>query len=133
MLSKAEVSTGLAILNLFNFLGASLFVTVGQTLFEDGLIQRLRSIIPDSNPSSLTNGGAASIRNLVPRDQLPVVLNAYNNSMKSIWYLAIGLAGLVFVVSWAMEWKSVKKQKLDVEQREKQDQDTMHEGCEIGK
>lgn len=119
VLPKAEVSTGLAIMNLFNFLGASLFVTVGQTLFENGLIKGLQSIIPDLDPNSLSNGGATSIRSMVPKDQLPIVLKAYNDAMRSIWYLAIGLAGIVFVVSLGLEWKSVKNSKVDVEQRGK--------------
>lgn len=122
ILPKKQVSTGLAVLNLFNFLGASIFVTVGQTLMENGLIKRLHKIIPNLDPSSLANGGVTTVRTSVPRDKLPAVLEAYNDAMKSIWYLAIGLAGLVFVVSWGMEWRSVKEQKKDVEGQSKEEE-----------
>lgn len=86
-------------------------MTVGQALLEDGLVKRLRPILPDLDPSSLANGGATSLRNMVSAEQLPLVLEAYNASIKSIWYLALGLGCLVFVVSWGMEWKNVKPQK----------------------
>lgn len=128
VLPKKEVSTGLAIMNLFNFLGASLFVTVGQTLFEHGLVKRLQPIIPNLDPSTLSNVGATSIRNMVPHDQLPAVLSAYNDSMRSIWYLAIGLAGLVFVVSWGLEWKSVKRTQGSVEGQEKGQKEEVSDG-----
>lgn len=89
---------------------------------ENGLIKRLHKIIPNLDPSSLANGGVTTVRTSVPRDKLPAVLEAYNDAMKSIWYLAIGLAGLVFVVSWGMEWRSVKEQKKDVEGQSKEEE-----------
>lgn len=109
------MSIGLAIINLFNFLGASVFVTVGQALLTEGLVRRLRPILPDLDTSTLADGGATTLRTTVPADQLPAVLNAYNDSMKSIWYLLLGLACLIFVAGWGMEWKSVKQSKPNIE------------------
>lgn len=125
VLPKSEVSIGLAIINLFSFLGASLFVTVAQTLLTNTLVKNLTSILPDLNPGTLADGGATTVRNMASSDQLPAVLKAYNNSMKNIWYLALGLACLVFVVSWGMEWKSVKQQKTA--DKEKGDKDNVNQ------
>lgn len=111
ILPKEDVSTGVAVLSLFNFLGASLFVAVGQALFQNKLVKKLKPILPDIDPSALANAGATTFRTTVSSDQLPAVLNAYNDSIRSIWYLGLGLGCLVFVASWGMEWKSVKQQK----------------------
>jgi hypothetical protein len=37
----------------------------------------------------------------------------YNDSLRSIWYLGLGLACLVFVAAWCFEWKSVKAKTKD--------------------
>lgn len=123
ILPKEEVSTGVAILSLFNFLGASVFVAVGQALLQNKLVKKLKPIIPDVDPSTLANAGATTFRTTVSSDQLPAVLNAYNDSIRSIWYLGLGLACLVFVASWGMEWKSVKQPKTKGKEEEPKDEE----------
>lgn len=118
ILPKDEVSIGVAVLSLFNFLGASIFVAIGQALLQNKLVKELKPILPDVDPSTLANAGATTFRTTVPEDQLPAVLRAYNESIRSIWYLGLGLACLVFVASWGMEWKSVKQQKTNTKQEE---------------
>ena len=117
VLPKDEVSIGLAIINLFSFLGGSVFVTAGQALLEDQLVKKLRPILPNLDPSSLANGGATAVRNLASTDQLPAVLAAYNDAIRVIWYLGIGLSCLVLIAGCGFEWKSVKpaKKKDEVE------------------
>jgi fucose permease len=111
ILLKEEVSIGLSIVNLFNYLGSTLFVTVGQVLLQQKLIDKLKPILPGSDLTSLADSSAAFIRNLASKEQLPAVLDAYNDSLRSVWYLALGLAGLILVASFGMEWKNVKEQK----------------------
>lgn len=123
------MSTGIAILSLFNFLGASIFVAVGQALLQNKLVKKLEPILPNLDPSTLANAGATTFRTTVPKDQRPAVLDAYNDSIRSIWYLGVGLACLVFLASWGMEWKSVKKQKTNINQQEKDEEDV---NTEIG-
>lgn len=98
-------------MNLFSFLGGSIFVTAGQALLEEQLAKNLKPILPDLDASSLANGGATTIRNMVTADQLPAVLVAYNDAIRNIWYLGLGLACLVLLASCGFEWKSVKPSK----------------------
>ena len=111
VLPDRDVSIGIALLNFIGFLGGSVFVTVAQTLLQNRLQQGLKGLIPNFDPSEVTNAGAASLRSRVSPAKLPAVLKVYNDSMRSIWYLGLGLACLVFVGSLGMEWKSVKKEK----------------------
>ena len=92
-------------------------VTAGQALLEGELYKRLSPLIPNLDRSSLANGGATTIRDLVPKDQLPAVLVAYNDSMRDILYLGLGAACLGFIATCFYEWKSVKdtKKKRDPE------------------
>ena len=109
MLPDDEVSIGLSLLSFITFLGGSLFVTVSQTLLDKKLIEGLKGVIPNLNPTTLADGGATTLRNMVPKDELPTVIDIYNVSIRSIWYLALALSCLIFVASLGMEWKSVKK------------------------
>ena len=111
ILSKEDVSIGLSIINLFNFLGSTVFVTVGQAILQNQLAQKLKPLLPDVDLSSLADGSATSIRNIASSDQLPAVLDAYNDSIRCVWYLALGLSCSVLLASFGMEWKNVKARK----------------------
>jgi hypothetical protein len=39
------------------------------------------------------------------------VLAAYNDSLRSVWYLALGLACSILLASFGMEWKNIKELK----------------------
>ena len=80
-------------------------------MLEIKLVKGLGGTIPNLDASTLANGGATSLRNMVSKDMLPFVLDVYNDSIRSIWYLTLGLACLSFVASLGMEWKSVKARK----------------------
>ncbi|KAF7534156.1 hypothetical protein G7054_g6501 [Neopestalotiopsis clavispora] len=125
VMSQNDMSIALSLLNFVNFLGSTIFITVSQTLLETKLVEKLGSIIPNLDASTLANGGATSLRNMVSADMLPVVLDIYNESMRSIWYLALGLSCLGLLASLAMPWKSVKAKKdKDGEKADSSEKDT---------
>lgn len=111
MLPDKSAPIGLSLLTFATFLGGTVFVTVAQTLFEDRLTKGLKDILPGLDSSSIANGGATTLRNMVSQSQLAQVLEIYNESMRSIWYLGLGLSCLVFVAAWGLEWKSVRSDK----------------------
>ena len=84
---------------------------MSQTLLENKLLQGLKAVIPNLDPSSLADGGATSLRGMVSKDMLLTVLDIYNDSIRSIWYLALALSCLIFLASFGMEWRSVKKEE----------------------
>jgi len=49
------------------------------------------------------------------------VLQVYNDAMKSIWYVGVGMGGLTLLASLGFEWKSVKgdDKKVDDEEEKK--------------
>ena len=111
VLPDSEVSIGLSLLNFVSFLAGSVFITASQTLLENKLAQRLEGLIPGLDTSALADGGATSLRSMVSKEKLSIVLDVYNDSIRSIWYLALGLSCLIFLASLGMEWRSVKKDR----------------------
>ncbi|KAF4973349.1 hypothetical protein FSARC_327 [Fusarium sarcochroum] len=111
VLSESDSPIGLSILNFGVFLGGTVFVTVSQTLLEGQLENKVAKFIPGVDIHTLTSSGATSLKSLVPSDKLDLVLTAYNDSMKSIWYLGLAVASVALVASFGVEWKNVKAKK----------------------
>jgi hypothetical protein len=111
VLSKEDVSVGITLLTFVQFLSGTIIITICQTVLENNLATGLVGKIPNFDPSSIARQGATSIRMLVPPDKLPLVLQVYNDSLRPVWYIAIGLSALIFISSFGFEWKSVKKAK----------------------
>ena len=111
VLPDSDVSVGLSLLNFVSFLAGSVFITASQTLLENKLAHRLEGLIPGLDTNALATGGATSLRSMVSKEKLSIVLDVYNDSIRSIWYLALGLSCLIFLASLGMEWRSVKKDR----------------------
>lgn len=111
-------------LNVFSGLGGTVFVTVAQSVLQTSLVKDLKPILPNIDPHILAGQGATSLRTMVSKDQLPEVLKIYNAALRSVWYLALGLAAVTFVSALGIEWRSVKetknKKKKDDEEKKLQ-------------
>ncbi|WZH47041.1 major facilitator superfamily domain-containing protein [Fusarium acuminatum] len=111
VLSDSDSAVGLSILNFVNFFGGTIFITVSQSLFQGQLQDKITKYVPDIDIHQLTNSGATGVKSLVPADKMELVLGAYNDSMKAIWYLGLGMACAAFLVSFGFEWRTVKTDK----------------------
>jgi hypothetical protein len=70
--------------------------------------------LPDLDLSTLAEGSVESFSKLASKEQLPTVLIAYNDSLRGVWYMTLGLAFLILIASLGMEWKNVMTQERDV-------------------
>ena len=111
VLPKEQVAIGITLLAFIQFLGGTIFVAVCQNLLQNKLITGLTGKVTDFDPARIAKLGATSLRELVPTEQLPLVLDVYNDALRSVWYVALGLSCLIFLGSFGLEWKSVKKDK----------------------
>lgn len=113
VLKDDEIPIGTSALNFAVFLGGSVFVTVGQTIFQRQLIKKLLKIEPSLDPSRLSGSSAVDLKNLVPPARQHEALAAYSDSMRAIWYLGLALAALAFFASFGLGWKNVKTHGKD--------------------
>lgn len=67
------------------------------------------------NAEVVVNAGATAVRSVVSLADLPGVLQAYMSAIDKVFYLSTGAAGGVFLFSWGMGWKSIKKAKKPVD------------------
>jgi hypothetical protein len=91
--------------------GGAVFLSVAELIFSQGLISGLQEYAPTVNPEIVIKAGATAVRSVVSPANLPAVLRAYMVGIDRVFYLGTGAAGAVFLFSWGMGWKSVKKDK----------------------
>ncbi len=108
-----DIPVGTSIVVFTQTLGAAIFISVAQAVFQNRLIGDLQSVIPDGSfdPTNLLRVGATDIYSDVPPELLPTVLVAFNDALTHVFIISISMSALTMVGSLTMEWKSVKTKK----------------------
>jgi hypothetical protein len=104
---QRDVPVATALVIFFQQLGASLFVAIGQAIFQNHLIPRMQAIDPSLSPNQIVSAGGTGLKSLVP-DQLPAVLAAYAKSLDGTFEVAIAMAGMGAVLACFIEFRSIK-------------------------
>ncbi|KAI8952708.1 major facilitator superfamily domain-containing protein [Xylaria longipes] len=108
VLPKNDVSIGASLMFFSQILGGAIFVSVGQNVLNNQLLQRLKDV-PGFSPGLILTGGATSLVNAFPTEYRPEVLVAYNESLRTVFRVGLILATLSVIGAAGMEWRSVKK------------------------
>ncbi|KAF2724191.1 MFS general substrate transporter [Polychaeton citri CBS 116435] len=114
VLPDNEVPIGTAIINFSQTLGGALSVSVASNLFDNRLVSELSKAVPDLDPSRLVIAGATKIRDLVPAESLPDVLQAYNAALVQTFRVPMALAALSVLGALAVEWRSVRQDETSL-------------------
>jgi len=114
VLDISEVPIGTSIIIFLQTLGGALFVSIGQNVFSNKLLQGLAKYAPSIDPSIILKIGATSIQGTVDKSVLPGVTLAYNDALTHSFLVAAVMAAFTMVGSAAIEWKSVKGKKIDM-------------------
>ena len=110
VLSPEDLPTGNALIVFFQTLGGGLAVSIAQNVFISSLVKEL-SDVPQIHPATLIAQGVSMIHSETPPELLPAVLEAFNLALSKAFILPIVGAGLAFLCSLAMEWRTVQKDK----------------------
>ena len=120
VLPRKDAPIGIALVMFCQQFGGAVFVSVGQSVFANELIKRLKTVAGIS-PSIVANTGATSIRNVVDTSDLRGVLVAYNGALTKAFTVALAMACFSIIGSLSIEWKNIKppkKQAAEVEKGE---------------
>jgi hypothetical protein len=109
---QKDMPTANACVMFFNSLGGAVAISIAQNIFVNSLARELPKYAPGLDPQVVIKAGATYVRNVVPKELLAGVLEAYTNAIVSAFLLAIATGGLAVLVSFGMEMKSVKGKKL---------------------
>ncbi|OKL63295.1 hypothetical protein UA08_01711 [Talaromyces atroroseus] len=113
VLDRKDVPTGASLMMLAQAFGGAVFLAVAQTIFGNSLSSQLHANIPGPNgaevAAAVINAGATGFRKVVPPEDLPLILPAYNKALTNTFYAGVGLACASIIGGLATEWVSVKK------------------------
>ncbi|KAJ5761335.1 Major facilitator superfamily domain general substrate transporter [Penicillium manginii] len=101
-----DIPIGIAIITFSQSLSGALFISIAQNLLENA---------PMVNPISVIRSGAANLSHRLPKEALPSVLFAYNIAVTQTFYVCVATAALSFFGALLVEWKSMKRQKINSE------------------
>jgi hypothetical protein len=114
VLKLEDIPTGTTAMIFFQTLGAAIFISVGQTIFNNKFFTGIQAIFPGASPEKFVTIGATNLKKMVPVFLLDQVLSLYNSALTRLFYIPLALACLSAVASIFMEWRSVKGVKLEV-------------------
>ena len=111
VLHDSEVPTALVMLSFTQLFGGVVMLSIAQNVFLNRLVSYLAMAVPQLDPKIILKTGALGLVTAIPAKFREQALIAYNKALTDVFYIALGLACLVFVSSLGVEWKSVKKSK----------------------
>lgn len=113
VLKPEDIPVGTAAITFFQTLGGAIFIAVGQSVFQNGLIEGIRAHAPGVDPSAIISAGATEMRHVLiilgQLDRLDDVIQAYMNGLRDTYRVSLALMVAAFVAACFVEWKSVKK------------------------
>jgi hypothetical protein len=108
VLPKKDVSIGASLMFFSQILGGAIFISVGQNVLNNQLVQRLAGV-PGFSPVLIQTGGATELIGSFPAEYRHDVLVAYNESLRTVFRVGLILATLSVLGAAGMEWRSVKE------------------------
>ncbi|KAG9781340.1 MFS transporter, partial [Aureobasidium melanogenum] len=117
VLSKADAPTGMSFVFFAQGLGGAISVSVGQNILTSQLIKKL-SALGGISPHQVVSTGATQLRDIFPKQQLPAVIEAYNDSLVIVFYAALAYACAALLGIFTLEWKTVKKPTTKDEEKQ---------------
>jgi hypothetical protein len=115
VLSKPDIPTGLVMIMFFQMLGGALAPSVGQNIFTDGLLQNLNKL-QGIDSEAIVAAGASGFREIVPRDLMDAVIDAFNSALRNVFWVAVATPAIAWITSWALEWRQLPGSKKKVTQ-----------------
>lgn len=110
VLPRNEASIGISIMFFGQTLFGAIFVSVGQNVLDSQLARRLSSV-PGITPGEIERAGATGLFDIIPSQYHSAILNAYNDSLRVCFQVALTMCCLSIIGGLGMEWLSVKKNK----------------------
>lgn len=119
VLKGADISLGTSAIVLVQTISGTIFLAVGQNVFQAKLLEELSVTAPDVDPRLVVSNGVSGLVTLIAETYgaaaVQGVLEAYNTALRRCFMVFVILAPLTILGAAGMEWKDVRQQKLTTE------------------
>ncbi|KAI1176176.1 MFS general substrate transporter [Nemania sp. FL0916] len=113
VLDIKDVPVGTSVIAFMQTLGGALFVSVGNNVFNNKLVEQLAKNVPEINPKIVLSAGTTNLQKTLPANLVPGVIISYNSALSTAFVVATALATIAIIGAVFMEWKSVKGKKIE--------------------
>jgi hypothetical protein len=107
-LPRDDVPMGMAFMFFGQLVGSTVFVSVGENVFSNQLVQRL-SGFPGFDVGLVTSGGVTALLDAFPANVRGLALIAYNEALREVFRVGLIVTCLAVLGTSTLEWLSVKK------------------------
>ena len=107
ILSKADVAQGSSFVMFIRFLGAAIFLPVGQTIFINSLVQKV-SNLPLIDPKEVVNTGATELVKLASGGDLQTLILDYNDALVNTFYLITATSVASVIGASLIKWGKIQ-------------------------
>ncbi|KAJ7104358.1 major facilitator superfamily domain-containing protein [Mycena belliarum] len=114
VLPLSDVPVGTSIIMFAQTLGGALFISIAQNVFTNKLVSGLVAHVPGVSPALVLSAGATSLKDAVPPQSLPAVLEVYNQALVATFYVSIAMACISLVGALVVEWRSIKGKSIEM-------------------
>lgn len=94
----------------FQTIGGALWVSAAQAGFANKLLATLPATAPDVNPGLVLATGATELRTVFSAQQVPGILAAYMDGLRTPFAIAIACACVTSILSVTPRWEKIKVQ-----------------------
>jgi hypothetical protein len=107
VLARKDAPTGVSLVMFMQQLGGALFVSIGQNVFTNELVDGLKHV-SGIQPSEVVKIGATELINVVDPTSIKAVISPYNGTLDKVFTVSLALACVSIVGAASMEWKNIK-------------------------
>ncbi|CAG8908738.1 unnamed protein product [Penicillium egyptiacum] len=112
VLGLSDIPTGTSIIVFAQTLGGALFVSIGNDVFRNKLVEYLAKYITSLDPDLILKTSPTGLHSIVDKADLPEVLLAYNDALTQTFIVGAAVASISIIGALCVEWKSVKGKNL---------------------
>lgn len=114
VLDMSEIAIATAVMIFLQLFGAAVFVSVSESVLINKLISYISQNVPGVDAAAAASAGATNIRNVIPLEYLPGVIQTYNDGLTQVFIIVLVMGCLTSIGSVAIEWKSVKGKEIQM-------------------
>jgi hypothetical protein len=89
-------------------MGGAIFVSAGEAIFANQLIESLQKNVPGINPAEVISVGATELRSHFAPDILSGIIVSYMEGLQVAFIMATVLAGCSVLLSLLLPWANIK-------------------------
>jgi hypothetical protein len=94
-------------------LGGTILLAGAQALLLNILLPAMQAINPAITTDDIVAAGATGLKSLVSGSDLATTLVAYAKGLDRAFLISLGGGGLALLSAFGVEWKSVKREKVE--------------------